>query len=94
MYGTKRREMEKIIIAAIFGLSGGLIRAMIGIVKNYKIKKSTKFKPGYLIITLLVSSFIGMSASLSLETNNLVNFLIGYAGIDLLDNAVKIIKKN
>ncbi|MBS3152607.1 hypothetical protein J4230_04315 [Candidatus Woesearchaeota archaeon] len=83
--------MSEIIIAALFGLFGGAIRAAVGLIKYYRINKKTKkFKIIYLITTLIISSVIGMITSLSLTTNHLLNLIIGYAGIDFLENIAKI----
>ena len=85
--------MSEMITAALFGLLGGTIRAVVGLIKYYRIKKSKKLKIKYLIITLIISGIIGMITSLSLSTNHLLNLVAGYAGIDLLENIVKMIKK-
>ena len=85
--------MQQIIISGLFGLMGGLIRALIGIIKNKRLKNKIKFKPSYLIITLIISAIIGMLTSTAFITNNLISLVIGYAGIDLLDNILKIIKR-
>lgn len=85
--------MADLFLSTLFGLVGGLIRAVVGIVKHYKINKKTKFKPIYFIITLIASAIIGALVSLSLSTNYFVNLMAGYAGIDLLENLLKIGKK-
>ena len=85
--------MNLVFQAALFGLLGGLIRAFVGIIKQSRISKKKKFKPYYLTITLIVSALIGAIASAAFSTNSLINLIIGYAGIDLLDNLLKIIKK-
>ncbi len=86
--------MSELIIAALFGLLGGSIRALMGILKHYKVNKKEKFKLTYLLITLVISALIGAVTSTSLTTNHLINLVIGYAGIDFLESIVKLtIKK-
>lgn len=86
--------MSEIIIAALFGLLGGAIRASIGILKHLRShNKTKKFKTKYLITTLIVSAIIGLITSLGLTTNHLINIVIGYAGIDFLESLLKIVKK-
>ncbi len=85
--------MNLLLNAAIFGLLGGLIRALVGILKYYKINKKTKLKPAYLLVTITISAIIGIITSTALSTNYIVNLVVGYAGIDFLENLVKIIKK-
>lgn len=85
--------MSELIIAALFGLVGGLIRAVFGIIKHYKLNKKVKFKIVYLIITLIISALIGAITSASLTTNHLINLVVGYAGIDFLESVMKITLK-
>ena len=85
--------MAGLFLAAIFGLIGGLIRAAIGLLKKYRIDKKVNFRFFYLIITLVLSALIGLFISLAFSSNYLVNLVVGYAGIDFLENLVKIIKK-
>lgn len=85
--------MAELFIPAIFGLLGGLIRALVGFLKHHRIGTKTKFKTIYFVLTLVLSALIGMIISTALSTNYLVNLIAGYAGIDLLENFVKIIKK-
>ncbi|MBI2148692.1 hypothetical protein HYU23_03350 [Candidatus Woesearchaeota archaeon] len=85
--------MPEIITAAIFGLLGGTIRALVGLLKQKRVSKTKRFKISYLIITIILSGLIGAITSTSLTTNNIMNLVIGYAGIDLLENLLKIITK-
>jgi len=85
--------MVNLVVAALFGLLGGLLRAIVGFIKNYRIKRNIKFKFNYFVITIIISAFIGMLLSLAFATNYLVYLIVGYAGIDLLENLVKISKR-
>ena len=85
--------MAELFLAAIFGLIGGLIRAVVGLLKKYRIDRKINFKFFYLIVTLALSALIGIFLSLAFSSNYIVNLVVGYAGIDFLENIVKIIKK-
>lgn len=85
--------MTEILLPALFGLLGGLIRAIVGIFKHYKINKKTKFNLTYLLITIIISGIIGALASAAFSTDYIINLAIGYAGIDFLEGLLKIIKK-
>lgn len=85
--------MANLLIPALFGLFGGLLRGIVGLLKHYRISSKTKFKTYYLIFTLILSALIGIIISTALSANYLVNLIAGYAGIDLLENLMKIIKK-
>ncbi len=85
--------MVNLLIPALFGLLGGLLRAIVGFLKHYRISNKTKFKTTYFILTLIFSALIGMIISTALSANYLVNLIAGYAGIDILENFMKIIKK-
>ena len=85
--------MEVILNAAVFGLLGGLIRALVGLLKNRRIKNKLKFKPVYFLITIAIAGIIGAVTSVALSTNYTLNLVAGYAGIDLLENLVRLITK-
>ena len=85
--------MAALLTAALFGLLGGLIRAVVGLLKHHRTKNKTKFKPYYLITTLVIAGAIGTVTSLALTSNHLINLIAGYAGIDLLEGMLKIIRK-
>ncbi len=85
--------MAELMAAALFGLLGGIIRAVVGILKHYRADKKTKLRPYYLISTLIISAAIGLVASVALSTNYIINLVAGYAGIDLLEGLLKIAAK-
>ena len=82
-----------LLYSALFGLVGGIARALIGILKYYRIEQKTKFRPEYFLITILVSGFIGMFASLIITSNYALSLISGYVGIDIIENLVKIYRK-
>jgi len=85
--------MNILITSSIFGLTGGLLRALVGVIKNKKVNKKTKVRIKYLITTVLISGLIGMVVSLAISTNSIFYLIAGYAGIDFLENLRKIYTK-
>ena len=79
--------------SALFGLIGGIARALIGLLKHYRIYKKTKFSFNYFLITILVSGFIGMFVSLVITSNYSLSLISGYVGIDIIENLVKIYRR-
>ncbi len=85
--------MVNLVFAALFGAIGGLIRALVGLLKYYRIDKNTKFKINYFLVTLVVSALIGTFVSLAFSASYIISLVIGYAGTDLLENLVRILKR-
>jgi len=85
--------MANLLLLAFFGFLGGLTRAVVGLLKHYRINRRTKFKLNYLIITLIGSAVIGVFASLLITTNYSLSLVAGYVGIDIIENLVKIYRK-
>jgi len=46
--------MDKFITYLIAGFSGGIIRSLVGFVKNKTIEKVDHFKPSYFVVTILI----------------------------------------
>ncbi len=85
--------MQELFYSALFGLIGGIARALLGLLKHYRISKKTKFKINYLAITIVVSGFIGMFVSLTVTSSYTLSLVSGYVGIDVVDNLIKIYRK-
>lgn len=85
--------MSLIFYSALFGLLGGITRALLGLLKYYRINHRTKFKLSYLFVTILVSGFVGMFVSLVVTSNYALSLVSGYVGIDIIENLVKIYRK-
>ena len=85
--------MVNLAVSALFGAIGGLIRALVGLLKHYRIDKNTKFKINYFFVTLVVSALIGTFVSLAFSANYIISLVIGYAGTDLLENLVRAVKR-
>jgi len=76
-----------LLYAAGFGFFGGMIRALIGIMKLSKV--NLKFNWSYFISSLVASGFIGMFAGLLVNSDYRLTLLAGYAGLDLIEGVYK-----
>ena len=72
-------KMEKFLIYLFAGFIGGIIRGLVGFVKNKTIEKANHFKPSYFAITILISGIVGAAAGILVDTEWQVSFLAGYA---------------
>ena len=79
--------MNLFLSSALFGFFGGLVRAIVGVMKLTKPKK--EFNGRYLLLTLIGSGLIGMFAAMLVGADYRVALLAGYAGIDLIDGLYK-----
>jgi hypothetical protein len=84
------RKMEKFLIYFFAGFIGGVIRGLVGFVKNKTLEKANHFKPQYFLITVLISGIVGAAAGILADTEWQVSFLAGYAGTDFIENLYKI----
>jgi len=82
--------MEKYYIYILAGFLGGIIRALVGFIKNKTIEKADHFRPQYFLITILISGVVGAAAGALADTEWQVSFLAGYAGTDFIENLYKI----
>ena len=82
--------MEKYLIYFLAGFCGGIIRGLVGFVKNKTIEKTSHFKPQYFLITILISGVVGAAAGILADTEWHVSFLAGYARTDFIENLYKI----
>lgn len=85
--------MNEIILAAVFGMIGGVTRACVGLLKYRMPPKTGRFKLGSLLFTIIASGFIGLFAGLLVATNYKLSLLAGYAGTDFIESIYKIRKK-
>ena len=82
--------MEKILIYLIAGFLGGIVRGLVGFIKNKTLEKANHFKPQYFLMTILISGIVGAAAGILADTEWQVSFLAGYAGTDFIENLNKI----
>ncbi len=82
------------LLGIVFGFAGGSLRAVVGLVKQLKLKK-TEFKIGYILFSLFVSIITGSIAGALTGGTWIISFLAGYTGSDLIEGLGKmVIKKN
>ena len=87
---NKLKIMERYLIYILAGFLGGIIRGLVGFVKNKTIEKADHFKPQYFLITILISGVVGAAAGALADTEWQVSFLAGYAGTDFIESLYKI----
>ena len=87
---NKLKLMEKYLTYFLAGFLGGIIRGLVGFVKNKTLEKANHFKPSYFIVTILISGIVGAAAGILADTEWQVSFLAGYAGTDFIENLYKI----
>jgi len=80
-----------LIHAAGFGFFGGIVRAVVGLMKVHRLKVEFDWK--YFTFTTLASGVIGMFAGMLLNADYRLTMLAGYAGIDLIEGVYKAQKK-
>ena len=75
--------VNEIILFAGFGMIGGILRFLIGILKNYQTdrKMNKKMISLYFISLLIMGAFSGIVLGLG----KILSFLGGYAAVDLMD---------
>ena len=82
--------MEKYLIYIIAGFVGGIIRGLVGFVKNKTLEKADHFKLSYFLFTILIAGVVGGGAGALADTEWQASFLAGYAGTDFIENLYKI----
>ncbi len=74
-----------------FGMLGGLLRALVGLVKYFeKNKRQKKIRVWYIAFSLLVAALVGAVAGLLADSDYTFAFLAGYAGTDFIEGLYKI----
>jgi len=84
------KHMEQFLIYFVAGFCGGVIRGLVGFVKNKTLEKINHFKPQYFLITISISGVVGAAAGILADTEWQVSFLAGYAGVDFIESLYKI----
>ena len=82
--------MEKYLIYLLAGFCGGIIRGLVGFVKNKTIEKANHFKPSYFVATMAIAGIVGAAAGALADTEWQITFLAGYAGTDFIESLYKI----
>ena len=76
--------------SAIYGFIGGIVRGAVGILK---LKSIRQIRPGYLLLTLVLSGIVGLFAGMLVGADYRLTLMAGYAGMDLIESIYKIYKK-
>ncbi len=83
--------MSLILISILYGILGGLVRALIGLLKYYgKNIKHKKIRFGYLTFSLVVAAAVGAFAGALEHGDWRLAILSGYVWTDFLEGVYKI----
>ncbi|OGM05477.1 hypothetical protein A2124_04475 [Candidatus Woesebacteria bacterium GWB1_37_5] len=86
--------MENLVSSILFGILGGLVRALVGIVKYFeKNKQNQKIRFWYLTSSLFVAALVGGIAGAIANGDWRLAIIAGYAGTDFLEGLYKIRQK-
>ena len=83
--------MPEWLIFLLSGMAGGLLRALVGLVKSQSFQqKNWKYQPFYFWVTVFTAAVLGMISGILVETSWKLAFLAGYAGSDFLESMYKL----
>ncbi|MFH1841011.1 MAG: hypothetical protein ABII19_03995 [Patescibacteria group bacterium] len=86
--------MDNISSSILFGILGGLVRALVGIAKYFeKNKQNQKIRFGYLTFSLFVAAVVGGVSGALANGDWRLAVIVGYAGTDFLEGLYKIRQK-
>lgn len=88
----------------IAGFGGGMVRGLVGFIKHQFAFKNVKFNTPYFFTMVLLSGIVGLLTALAVQEAGIsmlgltfvspgLAFIIGYAGGDIIENAIKIMTK-
>ncbi len=60
--------MERFLIYILAGFTGGIVRSLVGFVKNKTLEKANHFKLEYFLITIAISGIVGAAAGILADT--------------------------
>jgi len=81
-----------IILLIACGLFGGIIRAIVGMLKHKVFTGKEKFQGRKFLFTIITSALIGSFCALLMVEDYRLVLLAGYAGTDLIQGVYKIVK--
>lgn len=81
-----------VLYLALFGMFGGLIRSIVGLLKNRVLTGKQKFKKGKFTFTIVASALIGAFCALLLWEDYRIALLAGYAGTDFIQGIYRTVK--
>jgi len=82
--------MPELLIAALFGLFGGIARSTVGTMKA--LRRGKKFRLKYFLFTVIESGIIGIIVGLLYPGDPKIALAAGYAGTDVLEGFYKLRK--
>jgi len=74
---------------ALLGMCGGIVRAFVGIAKAFR--RNERLKWDYFLLTIILSAIIGAFTGFIYSESYKLSLIAGYAGMDLLEGAYKIV---
>lgn len=83
--------MDTITSGIVFGIFGGIVRALVGIMKYFeknKVNKNINWR--YLLVSTIVAAIVGGIAGAIADMDWRFSFLAGYAGADFIEGLYKI----
>ena len=83
--------MNEILIGAGLGILGALVRFIIITLKAFELKKKISMQGLWLYAIVVLS--VGAFSGLILSYGNVLSFLAGYAGLDLIEGYYKVFKR-
>ena len=83
----------EIWLLILFGFLGGIVRIIVGLLKNKVLSGKQKFMKGKFLFTLICSGIIGAFCALLLMEDYRIVLLAGYAGSDLIQGIYKMATK-
>jgi len=81
-------ELTIFMMTAAAGFTGGLIRGLVGVLKQLRMGR--KFRPRYFLLTLVMSGLIGLIAAMFVENDVRFAILAGYVGGDFIESLYKV----
>ncbi len=84
-------SMEVTTAHIISGLIGGLIRGLVGIIKNQAVTpEKFTFQWKYFTATMFVSAVVGIMSGIIANNDWRISLLAGYAGTDFLEGLYRL----
>ncbi|MCL5438943.1 MAG: hypothetical protein M1268_03055 [Patescibacteria group bacterium] len=83
-------QLEFQIYHLVTGLAGGLVRGLVGILKQTQNPDEFKIHWQYFGVTMLVSGIVGVVSGLIADGDWRISLLAGYAGTDFLESLYRL----
>lgn len=84
-------SVEVTVAHIISGLIGGLIRGLVGIIKNQAVTpEKFTFQWKYFTASMFVSAVVGVMAGIIANNDWRISLLAGYAGTDFLEGLYRL----